>query len=66
MLIYKKSTISGKINGMMIPVSKNQINRWENGELIQDVMPDLTKDEREFMISGITQEEWYGLFGAAK
>ena len=66
MLIYKKSTISGKINGMMIPVSKNQINRWENGELIQDVMPDLTKDEREFMISGITQEEWYGLFGETK
>lgn len=66
MLIYKKSTISGKINGMMIPVSKNQIKRWENGELIQDVMPDLTKEEREFMISGITQEEWYGLFGAAK
>ena len=66
MLIYKKSTISGKINGMMIPVSKNQIRRWEKGELIQDVMPDLTKDEREFMISGITQEEWYGLFGAAK
>ncbi len=66
MLIYKKSTISGKINGMMIPVSKNQIKRWENGELIQNVMPDLTKEEREFMISGITQEEWYGLFGAAK
>ena len=66
MLIYKKSTISGKINGTMIPVSKNQIRRWVKGELIQDVMPDLTKDEREFMISGITQEEWYGLFGAAK
>jgi uncharacterized protein (DUF779 family) len=66
MLIYKKSTISGKINGRRIPVSKNQIKRWENGELIQNVMPDLTKDEREFMISGITQEEWYGLFGATK
>tara|TARA_B100000780_G_C20988109_1_gene395067 strand:+ start:124 stop:300 length:177 start_codon:yes stop_codon:yes gene_type:complete len=31
---------------------------WQRGMLIQDAMPDVTVDEREFLISGIYPGEW--------
>lgn len=31
--------------------------------LIQDALPDATADEREFIISGVTPQEWEKLFG---
>ena len=58
MLIVARSDLTGKISSMDIDVTQEQINEWEGGSLIQDVMPDLTPDEREFIMTGITQEEW--------
>jgi len=34
------------------------VQRWESGELIQDVFPHLTPDQRELMISGICGACW--------
>ena len=31
--------------------------------LIQDACPDLTEDQREFIMTGITSEEWAAEFG---
>jgi hypothetical protein len=36
---------------------------WEGGELIQNVMPELSPEEREFLISGITPKEWDEYYG---
>ena len=36
-----------------IPVTMAQINEWRSGTLIQKVMPDLSADLRELLISGI-------------
>jgi hypothetical protein len=58
MLIVARSDLTGNISAMDIDVTQEQINEWEGGSLIQDVMPDLTPDEREFIMTGITQEEW--------
>ena len=58
MLIIRRSGLTGNISTMDIDVTQEQINEWEGGSLIQDVMPDLTPDEREFIMTGITQEEW--------
>jgi len=41
-----------------LPVTNEQIDRWEGGALVQDVFPHLTPSEREFLISGVTPEEW--------
>ena len=41
-----------------LDVTAEQINAWRSGMLIQDAMPHLNEHEREFVISGITQEEW--------
>ena len=43
---------------MEIDVSDKQIALWMEGALIQDVMPNLTPDEREFIMTGITPAEW--------
>ena len=62
MLIFRTSTISGKLQGMDINITPEQINKIDSGALIQNVVPNLTRDEREFIISGITRDEWDGLF----
>ena len=58
MLIIRRSGLTGNISTMDIDVTQEQINEWEGGSLIKDVMPDLTPEEREFIMTGITQEEW--------
>jgi hypothetical protein len=36
---------------------------YKDGALIQEAFPNLDKAEREFLISGVTAEEWIALFG---
>lgn len=62
MKIQKRSKLSGKIREMDIPVTTEQLEAWMNGELIQDVMPNISADEREFLMTGITPEEWDSVF----
>ena len=63
MLITRKSLISGNINSMSLPITEEQYTAWEQGTLVQDAMPHLTPDEREFVMSGITPTEWAETFG---
>jgi len=60
MLITRKSPFSGKVNTMEIEFDSKDYEAWENGQLIQKAMPYLTPDEREFLMTGITPEEWDG------
>jgi len=49
---------------MEIAVTCSQIYDWEvEGMLIQQAMPNLTADEREFIKTGITPQEWDNMFG---
>ena len=59
MLVGKRSMMSGTLNEMNIEVSEKQITLWQEGALIQDVMPNLSADEREFLMTGITPSEWH-------
>ena len=61
MKITRKSPITGKINVREIEVTRDQLSAWMNGALIQDAMPNLSPDEREFIKTGITPEEWASL-----
>jgi hypothetical protein len=63
MKIMKISPVTGNPNTRDINVTHEQLNQWRNGELIQNVMPHLTADEREFLISGCTPEDWEKLYG---
>lgn len=64
MLLTKKSLLSGKEHQMFLPITEKEYEDWQlSGELIQNVFPNLTDDQREFMISGSTPEEWDEAFG---
>ena len=63
MLITRKSLISGNINSMSLPITEEQYNAWEQGTLVQVALPHLSPDEREFVMTGITPEEWADNFG---
>lgn len=64
MKITRISLLSQKTNTMDIDVTQEQLDRWERGELIQIVMPNLTPDEREFIKTGILPQEWNNIFQA--
>lgn len=58
MEITRKSMLTGKVRTMEIEVTEKQIKAWENGDLIQNVMPELSTQEREFIMTGIADNEW--------
>lgn len=63
MILRRTSLISNKVNEMDLDITQEQLNRWRRGEKIQNVFPHLTADEREFIMTGITPEEWKANFG---
>ena len=64
LIIERESPLSGNTNRMSIQVTEAQIAAWQGGELIQNAMPNVSADEREFIKTGITPEEWENTFGA--
>lgn len=58
MLITKKSILTGRERTFEIDVTPEELDRWEGGDLIQNVMPHLSAEEREFLMTGITNDEW--------
>lgn len=63
MQITRKSAYSGIVRTKELDITEEQINNWQEGELIQDAMPNLSMEDREFFKTGITPEEWKKLFG---
>ena len=64
MLITRKSMVSGKEHTLDLPISAAEALAYEKGALIQDAFPNLSPDQREFIKSGITAEEWTSVFGS--
>ena len=66
MKITKISQLSGKEHTMELDVDQYQMirieNRFHSKELIQNIVPHLSMDEREFLMTGITSEEWNNTF----
>lgn len=58
MKITRQSILTGKEHTLDIPVTEEQLKAFEDGELIQRAMPNLSSDDREFILNGITKEEW--------
>ena len=63
MIITRTSPFSGEENSMEINVTEQELDNWMNGTLIQNAMPNLSADEREFIMTGIPPEEWDNAMG---
>ena len=62
MLITKVSPMDNSVNTLDLDITEQQYASWQSGELIQNAMPNLTPDEREFLISGLLPNQWDDLF----
>jgi len=59
MNVTMRSMITGKVHTRDIPVTMNELAHWkESGLTIQEALPMLSRDDREFLMTGITPEEW--------
>lgn len=63
MIISRQSPLTGIVNQMDIDVTDEQMNLWKSGELIQLAMPNVSADEREFILTGYTPADWVTLMG---
>jgi hypothetical protein len=64
------STLTGRRHIREIPMSIDAYTQgfyaWKHGELIQNAFPTLSAADREFILSGITPEEWEDTFGSGE
>jgi len=62
MKITKTSIQSGITRTLDLDVTLDEYASWRGGQLIQNAMPRLNADEREFIKTGVTTEEWEEMF----
>jgi hypothetical protein len=58
MKIKKVSMITDIEREMELDITEEQLKRWQDGALIQNVFSNLTADAREFLMTGVVPEEW--------
>lgn len=69
MKISRISNLSGEYNTREIDITIDQYNDWQNASenddnrFVQNAFRHLSADDREFLISGITEQEWSEAFG---
>ena len=61
--VVRESMLSKKAHQMDLDITPEQYAAWVHGMSIQEAMPNLNADEREFIMTGITPEEWADTFG---
>jgi hypothetical protein len=59
-----KSILTGRENTMDLDVTAEQLDEWVKlDKTIQSVFPNLNDEEREFLMTGVTQEEYDEVVG---
>ena len=61
-MVITRTSVFGVTRSKELNVTPEQITRWEQGELAHDVFTQLNAGEREFIISGNTDEDWSIMF----
>ena len=59
--VIRVSPLTGITNTMYMDISDDQIEEWNDinrTRLIQDIFPNLTEEEREFIMTGYTVADW--------
>ena len=63
MKITRTSMFTGIERTLDLDFTAEQLAEWKNGALIQVAMPNLSAADREFIMTGVTDEEWHEEFG---
>lgn len=62
MKITRTSIATGITRTLDLDITDGQLHDYMMGALIQDAFPKLTASEREFILTGITDDEWDTMF----
>ena len=63
MLVTRVSPFDMVTRTMDLDVTQEQMDDYKNRKgLIQNIFPNLTADEREFIMTGITPDQWDNMF----
>jgi len=63
MVITKRSDVTGVLHSRTIDITENELDQFYKSDLfIQDFFPNLNNDDREFIMTGITPDEWDEVF----
>ena len=63
MKVQRRSPLTGKINEMDLDITQEQIDVYNSGaSYIQDIFPNLSPAEREFIKTGYTEADWAAMF----
>ena len=63
MLVTRKSPLTGITHTMDLDCTQDQLNQYaQGGVLIQRIFPNLNDEQREFIQTGYTQEDWDNMF----
>lgn len=62
-VVTKQSPLSKVYHTATLVMTDDQYYNWQGGELIQNALAHLTAEEREFLMTGITPDEWGETFG---
>ena len=62
MVVVAISALTGHKHAMPLEITEAQVYDWVNGASIQDAMPHMPPEDREFLMTGITAKEWDSMF----
>ena len=59
MNVTRTSILSGKTSTLFIPgLTQSMVDSWTQGELIQIALAGIPQELQEFVMTGITPQEW--------
>jgi hypothetical protein len=59
-----RSILDRVVRSKEIEATEDQMDRYYAGiDKVQDIFPEISRQDREFLISGIDGEEWNKMFG---
>ncbi len=63
--VTRQSILSKKYNTMELPITQENLDRYDTvgGLHVQNAFPHLDADQREFLINGVTPDEWKHYIG---
>lgn len=61
-MLITKTSVFGVERTKDLDITQEQYNAWQSGVYAQDAFPHLCAGDREFIISGNTDEDWDTMF----
>jgi len=63
--VTRQSVLTRKMNTMELPILQEHLDIYDKigGFNVQDIFPQLDAEQREFLINGVTPQEWNKYIG---